>query len=253
MHEYHEQARERGEDALRPDPKFPRHPVKRPDDGRHQDDEQDHLEDRPIAPRHRRQSGDLVDRPGPDQLHEAEDRRNPLLQKMHNLAEYFVHGRFSRFPARLRKRKPRRQRVLRLLATRSDEHQRCRRREVPAPDSGCALPSVASAAVTVAPQRKAAIHLSWIARASSRESAEVRGNSSFHANGLHASMIIFECEVSPRSRASPPMRGSSAELQAWRTMSTDSDGSQRVAIAHMTSARSDGSTSSSTVTTMRPM
>src|SRR3984893_13370036 len=49
-----------------------------------------------------------------------------------------------------------------------------------------------------AQRRNAASHLSSSARASSRASAEVWGNSSFHANGLHASMIIFECEVSPR-------------------------------------------------------
>src|SRR6202045_2113692 len=90
----------------------------------------------------------------------------------------------------------------------------------------CALCRCAELA---AQRRKARIHLSLIARESSNESADVRGNSSFHPNGLHASMIIFECEVSPRRRASAVMRGSSAELQALRTISTDSEGSQRVA------------------------
>src|SRR6185369_9609694 len=64
-------------------------------------------------------------------------------------------------------------------------------------------------------------------------------------------MMSFECDVSPRARASGVMRGSRPELHALFTMSTCSDGSQRVVIAHMTSARFDGSTSSSTVTTMR--
>src|SRR5690242_19450590 len=85
-------------------------------------------------------------------------------------------------------------------------------------------------------------HLSSITRASSCESADVVGNLSFHANGRHASMIAFECEVTPRALASGAILGSSAELQALCTMSICSDGSQRVVIAHMTSARLDGST-----------
>src|SRR5215813_15660980 len=89
-------------------------------------------------------------------------------------------------------------------------------------------------------------HLSSMARASSCESAEVFGNLSFHANGRQASMIAFECEVMPRVFASGGILGSSAELQALCTISICSDGSQRVVIAHMTSARLDGSTSSST-------
>ena len=92
-----------------------------------------------------------------------------------------------------------------------------------------------------------------ITRVSSWVIAEVGGNRLSEAKGLHASMIIFECEVAPISRRSGGMRGSSAELQASLMMSIDSDGSQRVAIAHITSARLDGSTSSSTTTTMRPM
>ena len=76
-------------------------------------------------------------------------------------------------------------------------------------------------------------------RVSSWVIAEIGGNWLSHANGLHASMIIFECEVAPISLRSGGIRGSSDELQASRMMSTDSDGSQRVAIAHITSARSD--------------
>src|SRR5499427_10872420 len=63
-------------------------------------------------------------------------------------------------------------------------------------------------------------HLSAIVRASSCDNADVVGNLSFQANGLTASMRSLECEVTPRSFASAGMRGSSAELQALRTMST---------------------------------
>src|SRR6266852_9859152 len=80
-------------------------------------------------------------------------------------------------------------------------------------------------------------HFSSIARASASESAEVGGNLSIQGNGRQASMITFECEVMPRALSAAGMRGSSAELQALRTMSICSDGSQRVATAHMTSAR----------------
>src|SRR5262249_34668833 len=96
-------------------------------------------------------------------------------------------------------------------------------------------------------------HLSSIARASSFDSAESGGNRSFQANGLHASTISLECEVTPRAFASGAMRGSSAELQASRTMSTFSAGSQRVVTAHITSLRLDGSTSPSTTPASRPM
>jgi hypothetical protein len=50
-------------------------------------------------------------------------------------------------------------------------------------------------------------------------------------------MMAFECEVTPRALSSGEMRGSSAELQALRTMSMPSAGSQRVVTAHITSAR----------------
>ena len=53
--------------------------------------------------------------------------------------------------------------------------------------------------------------------------------------------------------ASSEMRGSSAEDHALRTISICSAGSQRVVTAHITSARFEGSTSSSTTTTSRPM
>src|SRR5262249_8700646 len=96
-------------------------------------------------------------------------------------------------------------------------------------------------------------HFCSIARASVRESAEVGGNCSIHANGRQASMITFECEVTPRDLSAAEMRGSSAELQALRTMSICSDGSHRVATAHITSLRLDGSMSSSTTTTRRAM
>src|SRR5712691_11705029 len=81
-------------------------------------------------------------------------------------------------------------------------------------------------------------HFFSTARASSWESADSFGKRSIHANGLTASMISFECEVTPRPLASGGMRGSSAELHALRTMSVCSQGSQRVVTAHMTSARS---------------
>src|SRR5579864_735888 len=96
-------------------------------------------------------------------------------------------------------------------------------------------------------------HFASTSRASSADSAEVGGNLSRHANGRQASMIALEWEVTPRSLSSGAMRGSSAELQALRTMSMPSAGSQRVATAHITSARFDGSMSSSTTTTMRAM
>ena len=96
-------------------------------------------------------------------------------------------------------------------------------------------------------------HFCSIARASSCEIADVGGNLSIQANGRQASMIAFECDVTPRALSSDGIRGSSAELQALRTMSICSDGSQRVVTAHITSARFDGSTSSSTTTTRRPM
>src|SRR5205823_1906057 len=75
----------------------------------------------------------------------------------------------------------------------------------------------------------AAPHFSSIARVSASESAEAGGNCSSHANGRHASMISFECEVMLRARSAGEMRGSSAELQALRMMSICSEGSQRVA------------------------
>ena len=50
-------------------------------------------------------------------------------------------------------------------------------------------------------------------------------------------MIALECEVMPAALASSGMRGSSADYQALRTMSICSAGSQRVVIAHITSAR----------------
>src|SRR5215472_10511187 len=96
-------------------------------------------------------------------------------------------------------------------------------------------------------------HFCATTRASSWVIAEIGGNWLSQPNGLHASIIIFECEVAPISLRSGGMRGSSEELHASLIMSTDSDGSQRVAIAHITSARSDGSTSSSTTTIIRPM
>src|SRR5262249_12889161 len=99
----------------------------------------------------------------------------------------------------------------------------------------------------------AAPHFSSIARVSASESTEVGGNCSIHGNGRVASMISFECAVTSRARSAGEMRGSSAELQALRMMSICSDGSQRVATAHMTSLMSDGSTSSSTTTTRRAM
>jgi len=42
-------------------------------------------------------------------------------------------------------------------------------------------------------------HLSSIARASPSDSAEVGGKRSRQANGRQASMIILECELTPRS------------------------------------------------------
>src|SRR5262249_60678262 len=96
-------------------------------------------------------------------------------------------------------------------------------------------------------------HFSSMARVSASESTEVGGNWSIHAKGRQASMISFECAVTLRARSAGEMRGSSAELQALRMMSICSDGSQRVATAHMTSLRSDGSTSSSTTTIRRAM
>jgi hypothetical protein len=74
---------------------------------------------------------------------------------------------------------------------------------------------------------------------------------SIQANGRQPSMIAFECEVTPRSLSCGEIRGSSAELHALRRMSIPSAGSQRVVTAHITSARFDGSMSSSTTTTMR--
>ena len=85
------------------------------------------------------------------------------------------------------------------------------------------------------------------------ESAEVGGNCEIQGNGRQASTITFECEVMPRALSAAGMRGSSVELQALRMMSSCSDGSQRVATAHITSLRLEGSTSSSTTTTMRAM
>src|SRR5215510_9443666 len=70
-----------------------------------------------------------------------------------------------------------------------------------------------------------------MARASSCESAELSGNRSIQENGRHASMIAFECDVTPCCFSPGAMRGSRAELQALRTMSICSEGSQRVVIA----------------------
>src|SRR5262249_16014698 len=109
VHEHHEQAGEGAEHALGADPQFPKYLEERPDDGGHDNDQQDHLEDRPFGPRYRSELGDLVDRPSPDQFHEAEDCRDGLLQKMQNLAENLMHGRFSRCvckPAAIQKLDP---------------------------------------------------------------------------------------------------------------------------------------------------
>src|SRR5262245_42332444 len=83
----------------------------------------------------------------------------------------------------------------------------------------------------------ASFHFASIAAASCRDSADVTGNSLIHDSGLQASMIILEWEVTPFFFSAGGMRGSSAELQALRTISTCSDGSQRVVTAHITSAR----------------
>jgi hypothetical protein len=83
--------------------------------------------------------------------------------------------------------------------------------------------------------RNAAPHFAASARAPSAAKAETGANASFQANGLQASMIIFECAVWPRLRSAASMRGSSAELYA------------------LASAKSDGSTSSSTMTTSLAM
>src|SRR5215467_2503586 len=96
-------------------------------------------------------------------------------------------------------------------------------------------------------------HFASIALASSSDSVEVGGNLSSQENGRQASITSLEWEVTPRSLSGSGMRGSSAELQALRTMSICSDGSQRVATAHITSPRLAGSISSSTTTTMRAM
>src|SRR5262249_24688484 len=96
-------------------------------------------------------------------------------------------------------------------------------------------------------------HFCSIARASARESAEVGGNCSIHANGRHASVITFECEGTPGDLSAREMRGSNAQPQGLRTMSICSDGSQRVATAHITSLRLDGSMSSYTTTMRRAM
>ena len=84
---------------------------------------------------------------------------------------------------------------------------------------------------TLNPSYKTFPHFASISRASSGDSAEVGGNFSRQENGRVASMIALECAVTPRALSSGEMRGSSAELQALRTMSICSDGSQRVVIA----------------------
>ncbi len=68
-------------------------------------------------------------------------------------------------------------------------------------------------------------HFASIVRASSGEIADTGGNRSFQANGLTASMMSFECDVTPSSRSTGAMRGSSADDHALRTMSTCSLGS----------------------------
>src|SRR4029077_11853040 len=50
------------------------------------------LPQRPFLPRHRHQLADLVDRPGPDDFDEAENRRNTLMQEFQELIENLFHG-----------------------------------------------------------------------------------------------------------------------------------------------------------------
>src|ERR1700680_653425 len=56
------------------------------------------LPQRPLLPRHGRQSSDLIDRPGPDEFDEAEDRRNPVMQKFQELIENLFHDQVPRAP-----------------------------------------------------------------------------------------------------------------------------------------------------------
>jgi hypothetical protein len=48
-----------------------------------------------LLPWRARQSGDLVDRPGPDQFDETEDRRDTVVQEFQELFENLFHGRTS--------------------------------------------------------------------------------------------------------------------------------------------------------------
>src|SRR5215470_14037220 len=73
------------------------------------------------------------------------------------------------------------------------------------------------------------------------------GKSLSRSNGRHASMMARELVELALSSS-----GSSGPDHARRTNSMSLAGSQRVHIAHITSNRSVGSTSSSTTTTKRP-
>src|SRR5712691_10429190 len=92
MHERDEQGRKRRQDPLGGQPQLPGGTVERPDHGDRNDDQQDDLQQRPILPWRRRELGDLVDGPIPDEPDEAEDRSDPLLQEVQDLIENLMHG-----------------------------------------------------------------------------------------------------------------------------------------------------------------
>jgi hypothetical protein len=71
---------------------LPAYLEKRPDHSRQDQDQQNLLSQRPLLPRHGRELADLVHRPHPDELDEAEDGRNPIMQEFQKLIEHLFHG-----------------------------------------------------------------------------------------------------------------------------------------------------------------
>ena len=95
LHQRAEQGRERGQRTLARLEQLLAGPIERSHHARRDHHQQDLLPQRPILPRRLEHPADLPDRPGPDQLHELEDRRDALLQELQYLIEDLLHDQAS--------------------------------------------------------------------------------------------------------------------------------------------------------------
>jgi hypothetical protein len=90
-HQHSQQRGEGGENPLSGIPEFLCGLVKCKGNSADDKDKKDLFPRGPRLPGNLRQSADLADRPGPDQLHKLENRRDSLLQKLQQLVEELLH------------------------------------------------------------------------------------------------------------------------------------------------------------------